>query len=136
MRATVDANVLFACLIKDSATRRLFLNPILTLFAPEFLKDELAAHIIEIRDKSGMNDGELLHMVEKVFAQVIFVPDKELKPFLPAAASLIADQKDWLYFACALREDTLIWSNDNDFSFQNRVKVLTTRELMASIGSL
>ncbi len=136
MRVTVDANILFACLIKDSTTRRLVLNPTLTLFAPEFLKDELAAHIIEIKEKSGMNDEELLHMIQKVFAQVTFVPDKSLKPFLYPAASLIADPKDWLYLACALYEDAVIWSNDNDFGPQKRVRVLKTKELMSIVGSL
>ncbi len=136
MRVTVDANILFACLIKDSTTRRLVLNPTLTLFAPGFLKDELAAHIIEIKEKSGMNDEELLRMIQKVFAQVTFVPDKDLKPFLHAAASLIADQKDWLYLACALNEDTVIWSNDNDFGPQKRIRVLKTKELMSIVGSL
>ena len=136
MRVTVDANILFACLIKDSTTRRLVLNPTLTLFAPGFLKDELAAHIIEIKEKSGMDDEELLRMIQKVFAQVTFVPDKDLKPFLHAAASLIADQKDWLYLACALNEDTVIWSNDNDFGPQKRIRVLKTKELMSIVGSL
>ena len=136
MRVTVDANILFACLIKDSTTRRLVLNPTLTLFAPEFLKDELAAHVIEIKEKSGMNDEELLRMIQKVFAQVIFVPDKDLKPFLHPAVSLIADPKDWLYLACALYGDTVIWSNDNDFGPQTRVRVLKTKELMSIVGSL
>jgi predicted nucleic acid-binding protein len=136
MRVTVDANILFACLIKDSATRRLVLNPTLTLFTPEFLKDELATHIIEIKEKSGMNDEELLLMIQKVFAQVTFVPDKDLKPFLNAAANLIADPKDWLYIACALHEDTVIWSNDNDFGSQKRIRILKTKELVSIVGSL
>ena len=136
MRVTVDANILFACLIRDSATRRLVLNPTLTLFAPEFLKDELAAHIIEIKEKSGMNDEELLRMIQMVFAQIAFVPDKDLKPFLHPAASLIADPKDWLYLACALHEDTTIWSNDNDFGSQKRIRVFNTKELMSIVGSL
>ena len=136
MRVTVDANILFACLIKDSTTRRLVLNPTLTLFAPEFLKDELAAHIIEIKEKSGMNDEELLHMIQKVFAQITFLSDKSLKLFLYSAASLIADPKDWLYLSSALYEDAVIWSNDNDFGPQKRVRVLKTKELMSIVGSL
>ncbi len=83
-----------------------------------------------------MDDYELLRMIQKVFVQITFVPDKGLKPFLHAAASLIADPKDWLYLACALYEDTIIWSNDTDFSPQKRVKVVTTKELLASAGSL
>jgi predicted nucleic acid-binding protein len=136
MKATVDANILFACLIKDSATRRLLFNPALTLFAPQFIIEELIHHILEIKKKSGLPDADLLRLVEKVFSQVILVPDKDLIPFLPAAASLISDSKDWLYLSCALSKDTVIWSNDGHFTSQNRVKVLTTKELISIIGSL
>jgi predicted nucleic acid-binding protein len=136
MKVTVDANALFASLIRDSTARQLFFNPALALYAPEFLIDELVRHIMEVQEKSGLRDEELSHLVAKAFAQVTFVSDKELKPFLPAAASLIKDSKDWLYLACALREDTAMWSNDNHFTSQRRVKVLTTKALLAMVGSL
>ena len=64
------------------------------------------------------------------------MPDKDLKPFLNAAANLIADPKDWLYIACALHEDTVIWSNDNDFGSQKRIRILKTKELVSIVGSL
>ena len=136
MRVTVDANALFACLIKDPGTRRLFFNPVLDLFAPEFIVEELLKHVPEIRVKSGLSEEELFRLIEIVFSQINMVPDKNLKPFLPAAASLVDDPKDWLYLACALREDTVIWSNDNDFRMQNRVKVFDTKELISMAGSL
>ncbi len=136
MKVTVDANVLFACLIKDSTTRKLFFNPALSLFAPEFIVDELIQHILEVQEKSGLPEKELHHLILKVFGQLTLVPDRDLKPFLPAAASLIKDPKDWLYLSCALQEDTIIWSNDNDFGQQKRVKIATTKELIALVGSL
>ena len=136
MRVTVDANILFACLIKDSTTRKLFFNPALSLFAPEFIIDEFAHHLLEIRGKSGLSDDELYRLFEKVLGQLILVPDKSLRPFLPAAASLIDDPKDWLYISCALREDTLIWSHDAGFGTQKRIRVISTNELIDIIGSL
>ena len=136
MKVTVDANILFACLIKDSTTRRLFFNPALTLFAPEFIVDELLRHIFEIQEKSGLSEDKLHRLVVKVFGQLTLVLDKSLKPFVPAAASLVDDPKDWLYLSCALHGDTAIWSNDNDFSPQKRVKAYTTKELVALVGAL
>ena len=76
MKVTVDANALFACLIKDSATRRVFFNPALSLFAPEFIVDELLLHILEIREKSGLKGEELSRLIEKVFGQITLVPAK------------------------------------------------------------
>lgn len=136
VKVTVDANILFASLIKDSTTRRLLFNPALTLFAPEFIGDELIKHVLEIKEKSELDDADLLRLVEKGFNQLILVPDTDLTPFLPAAASLIADSKDWLYLSCALREDTAIWSNDGHFTPQRRVKVFTTKELLEMVGTL
>ncbi len=136
MRVTADANVLFACLIKDSVTRRLFFNPALSLFSPEFIVDGLLRHVLEIKGKSGLGDDELYRLTEKVFSQVELVPDSDLKPFLPGAAVLVADPKDWLYVACALRNNTVLWSNDNDFGFQRRFRVLKTKELASVVGSL
>lgn len=136
VKVTVDANILFACLIKDSTTRKLFFNPALSLFSPEFIVDELPRHILEIREKSGLGEEELQRLAGKVFSQLTIVPDKDLKPFLSAAASLIKDPKDWLYLSCALHEDTIIWSNDNDFSAQKRVRIVSTKELITIAGSL
>lgn len=93
-------------------------------------------HTIDIRGKSGLGKEELHRLIAKVFEQLTLVPDRSLKPFLPAAASLVKDPKDWLYFSCALYEDTLIWSNDNDFGGQKRVTVVTTKELITLVGLL
>ncbi len=136
MKITVDANILFACLIKDSTTRKLFFNPALFLFAPEFIVDEFARHLVEVRRKSGLNDGELYQLVDRILSQLVLVPDKDLKPFLPAAASLVDDSKDWLYISCALYENTIIWSHDLDFGTQKRIRIISTKELIGIIGSL
>jgi predicted nucleic acid-binding protein len=136
VKVTVDANVLFACLIKDSTTRRLLFNPALSLFAPEFIVNELLIHILRIKKKSGLSDKDLLRLIEKVFGGIILISDENLVPFLPAAASLVNDSKDWLYLSCALREDTIIWGNDSDFAPQRRVKVVTTKELLGMVGLL
>ena len=136
MKITVDANVLFACLIKDSATRKLFFNPALSLFSPEFIVGEFARHLVKVRKKSGLRDEELYRLVDKVIGQLVLVPDKDLKPFLPAAASLVDDPKDWLYIACALYKNTIIRSHDLDSGTQKRVRIISTKELMSIIGSL
>lgn len=42
MRLVLDANILFAALIKDSLTAELIIKDELQLYAPEFLLDEFA----------------------------------------------------------------------------------------------
>lgn len=88
--------------------KKLFFNPALSLFAPEFIVDEFARHFVEVIEKPGLGDDELYRLVDKVLGQVVLVPDKNLKIFLPAAASLVDDPKDWLYISCALYKNTII----------------------------
>ena len=86
--------------------------------------------------KSRLNKTEFWLLSEKLLSQIHFVEDQELKPYLPAAATLSTDPKDWLYIACALKEDTIIWSNDKGMKNQQRIKALSTQEMQKEFGLL
>ncbi len=136
MKITVDANVVMAVLIKDGFTRRLFFNAELVKFAPVFLLVELSKYR-ELSFKKFQGTAEDFNeLFDLVIASINFVSDEDLIPFLPAAASLISDDKDWLYLACALKEDTVILSNDKGFKTQGRVIVKNISELAKDVGLL
>ncbi len=134
MEITIDANIIFACLIKDSDTRKLFFSPEVELYAPTFMLVELKKYFPVIKKKSGLNDHDFSDLVTRILVQIDIINDAELKPFIPAASSLINDKKDWLYLACALYKNTSIWSNDKEFKNQNRIKILTTLEMIDKFG--
>lgn len=136
MRATIDANVLFSALIRKGLTRKIWFGPELSLYAPQFLLVEFHKYGSFLQKKFRGSGEDFKLLSQKLLSQVKFVPDQELKPFLPAAASLIKDSKDWLYLACALKEDTVIWSNDKGFKKQNRVKTFSTAEMREETGTL
>ena len=136
MDITVDANILFACLIKDSDTRKLFFSPKFELYAPAFMLAELQKYFPLIKKKSGLNDSDFSNLVARILVQVTIVNDSELSPFVVAAASLIKDKKDWLYLACALYKNTVIWSNDKGFKSQSRVRTFATEEMLKEAGHL
>lgn len=136
MKATVDANILFSALLKSGVTRRLWFHPEIELYAPCFLLREFKKHSNYLRNKFAGSNEEFQLLRSRITSQIFFVEDSELKPFLPAAAHLIKDPDDWLYFACALKEDTIIWSEDKEFKKQNRIKVFTTKEMMKEFGML
>lgn len=52
MDLIVDANILFAALIKDGGTSSIMFRNDLDLFAPEFLLEELTKHEQTILDKT------------------------------------------------------------------------------------
>jgi len=136
MDMTVDANILFACLIKDSDTRKLFFSPRFDLYAPAFVLTELQKYFPIIKKKSGLNESDFSNLVARILVQVTIINDSELSPFVVAAASLIKDKKDWLYLACALYKNTVIWSNDKGFKSQSRVRIFTTEEMLKETGYL
>lgn len=136
MKATVDANILFSALLKKGETRRIWFCQEVELFAPSFLLGEFRKHRGFLRKKFSGTENEFSLLSETLLSQVSFVPDSGLKPFLPAAASLSRDPKDWLYLACALREDTIIWSNDKEFKKQKRIHAMTTTEMIEETGML
>ncbi|MFH1256206.1 MAG: PIN domain-containing protein [Candidatus Diapherotrites archaeon] len=136
MKVTVDANILFSALIRKGKTRKIWFNPEIELYAPFFILQEFRKYKDYLRKKSGLDAEDFADLSGNLISQLLFVKDNELGPFLPAAASLHSDVKDLLYLACALKEDTIIWSNDKGFKAQQRVKILTTDEMEKEFGSL
>lgn len=134
MKLVADANVLFSALLKKGLSRRLWFHPEVQLFAPAFLARETAGKRRELLKKYGGSAEEFDRLLFLLLRQVSLVSDDELAPYLPAAASLSSDSKDWLCLACALRCDSAIWTHDKEFQKQSRVGVLTTAELAVRLG--
>ncbi len=136
MKLTVDANIFFAALIRDGTTRQLWFQPQVRLVAPVFLLAEFEKYRAAIQKKFRGPAGGLHALAERLTQNVELVPDSELKPYLVPASTLCNDENDWLYLACALKKDTVLWSNDQKLQNQNRVPVITTAGLMQRIGWL
>ena len=129
MRLIVDANIIFSALIKDGLARKIVFAPELELYSPRYLTLEIHAHLPEILKKSKLSDEKLSRVSNLILSQIIMIEDKQITPFYPAAISLIADENDRPYFAAALAIGSDVWSQDNDFSNQTRVKIWKTKEL-------
>ena len=136
MKVTADANILFSALLKKGKTRSIWFSPEIELYAPRLLLVEFQKYSDFLQKKFIGSRKEFSILSEKLLSQIYFVPDHELKPYMPAASYLSDDPKDWLYLACALKEDTIIWSNDKQFKKQNRVKIKTTTEMIKEFGIL
>lgn len=136
MKAVVDANALFSCLLKDGLARKLWFKQELELYSPDFLMLEFLKYRQYLLQKSLLSETDFNAVFEKLFAKITVVPKKDLTAFIPAAATLSNDSKDWPYLACALKEDAIIWSEDKEFKKQKRVGVKTTSELGKETGLL
>ena len=56
MKLIIDANILFASLIKESSTRKIILDENFSFYVPKFLIEEFLEHIEELEEKIGINE--------------------------------------------------------------------------------
>ncbi len=129
MKVTIDANVFFSALIKDGFTRSLMIKSDFTLYAPTFILIEINKYESYLLQKSKLDVQTFNEVKETLLRRITLVSGEALKPYLIPASTLISDEKDWIYLACALKENTIIWSDDPDLKEQNRIVVKTLQEL-------
>ena len=132
MDLVVDANVIVSCLISfANKTSELFFSDSLHFFAPEYLKDEIGKYKEEIMRKSGFNPADFNLALALLCSKIEFVPFSDFKSFIPEAINVCPDPKDVEYFALALKIHCSFWSNDKKLKGQEKVKVLSTSELLS-----
>jgi len=102
----IDANILFAIMIKSGITERILLADNLHTYAPEYIFLEFKKHRNAILRITSREESEAL------------VPDKD----------------DAAYLAVCIAKRMPLWSNDNHFAHQDKVKVFTTQELIKYLG--
>lgn len=130
MILVVDANVLFAALIKESSSYYLFFEDNLELYAPEFLFEELDKYKYLIQKKSSRSIEDVEQAISILKNKINIVPYSEIQPFIKTASKICPDKNDIQYFALALKLNCAIWSNDKQLKQQNIIKVYDTEELV------
>ena len=128
MDLVIDANILFAALIRDGLTSEMLFKH--TLFAPEFIFDEFRKYKDEIKEKTHRTEAEFEELFELFERNVILVPKEEIEPFLEKGEKISPDLKDAPYIALALKQNCAVWSNDKQLRKQKDVRVIHTEELI------
>jgi len=137
MRLVIDANILFAALIKDSSTTQLLINDNLQLFAPEFLFEEFAKYkdyILKKTHRTKENFKEFYNFLEQ---KITIISKDVIDPFLEQADEISPDPKDTVYLALCLAINSDFWSNDKKLKEkQDLVEILTTEEIINKVSSI
>ena len=137
MKLVVDANILFASMIKESLTAELILSDKLNLFAPEFLFDEFKKYEEYILEKTNRSKEDFAQYLNILKEEIEIVPQNLITPYIERAEKFSPDPKDTVYLACALTIDSIIWSNDKKLrEGQKEIEVITTEELINKVGSV
>lgn len=135
-RLVADANVLVAAFLKDSTVRRTVILAGLQLFVPEYLLEELEAHLPELRQRSGLGAEEVRTVLDRLLTYMTVVPQEVVARGLPDAIRVMEaiDSRDAPYVATALAIDCDgIWSDDPHLKRQEIVACWTTKELLREL---
>jgi len=130
MDLIIDANLLFAALIKESKTTDLILDLRLQLFAPKFLLKEFNKYEEQILKKTNRSKEEFNEIFILLNKIINIIPEGKFKNKLKEAKEISPDPKDEAYFALALKLNCGIWSNDKILKKQDKIKVYSTKDLI------
>ncbi len=133
MRMIVDANIVFAALIKDAKTAELLVDSRLQLYTPEYILFEIKNHRKDIIRKTGRTMADVESMITNLHKIITIIPPIEIQEFLERAKKITPDIHDIMYFALALKLHCPIWSNDAAFKSQKEVSIYSTTELMKAL---
>lgn len=134
MDLVVDANVIFAAIIKESKSYDLLFDERLHLLTAEFFFTEFKNHAEELQKKSGKSKEEINHLLDILKNKIEMIPLGELVPYLDEAEGICPDPDDVAYFALALKMKCGIWTNDRDLKEkQNVIQVYSTEDLIRMV---
>lgn len=128
MKLVIDANILFAALIREGFTFKLIIQPYLELYAPEFLKKEFNKYEPLIIKKTN-NKEQVSKFKEKLFSEIIFISKKEYCNFLEKAKNISPDINDIDYLALCLKLNCPLWRHDKLLKKQDEIKIFSTKEV-------
>ena len=134
MEIVLDANILFAGLIKDSTTAILLFNPNLKLYTPEFILEEFMKYSELIQKKMKRTREEFVTIMHQLHQVITVVPQDEYERYMERAKKISPDENDVMYVALALKMKCGIWSNDGRLKEQSKVTICNTKELLDQLN--
>ncbi len=131
MELVLDANILFAALIRDSNIRHYLLLSQHSFFVPEFVFEEIAEHKDELRDKTTLSESQIKNLLDQIIilAHIRVIPFDDFKEWTDRALKITPDKDDVQYFSLAMKLRCGIWSNDKQLQHQSVIKVYTSEEI-------
>ena len=130
MDLVIDANSLFAALIKNGKSAEILLNVSCNFFTPEFILSEFEKHKVDIMTRTHRDLNDFMAVFNRIMEIVKVVPKEEIESFLDEADRISPDPDDVMYFALALKLKCGIWSNDGKLKEPDMVKVYSTEDLI------
>ena len=131
MELVVDATALFAAIIGRDKAHDLFFKSELRLVALPYLIEEFDKNIGTLAKICGASESEVKEVFGILKKRIEIFPVYKFPAEIQSAAEKLAPHgKDVPYFALALQLGCAIWSREEAFKRQGKVKVYSTHELV------
>jgi predicted nucleic acid-binding protein len=133
MNLVIDTNVFISALIKEnSVARKIARKSELNFLFPEFEFQEIYKHKEDLLNKSGYSEIEFIQATSYLLRHMRIVRFFEICDYLTEARAIIGkiDPDDSIFIATALAFNCPIWSDDKHFKKQNKVKIITTKDML------
>ncbi|MFH1649821.1 MAG: PIN domain-containing protein [Candidatus Woesearchaeota archaeon] len=130
----VDANIVFAALIRDGPTRQLIAKLDVPLLAPETILAEIMKHHKHLLEKSNATELEFDKILKALFLKIDVAHFREYHNFIELAKLLTKDIGDVPFVALALARQADIWSEDKGFPKNEDFRVFKTKEILERIN--
>lgn len=133
MNIVVDANVLFAALIKEGVTAKILTSGRHSFFVPEYIMQEHEKYKLVLQNKTHRNKQDFDKFINLLKKYMIVIPMDILVPYIDEAKRHCPDENDVQYFALALKLNCPIWSNDKRLKNQNKIRIISTDEMIIEL---
>ena|SRR3989344_5295728 len=132
MNIVIDTNIFISALIKEGITRKIITESRQNFLLPEFELYEIYSNKKEILDKSKLSEKEFNILLLRLLRYVRIIPTGIIIDYRYEANKIMGniDKDDTIFIATALTFDSPIWSDDNHFQKQNKVKILKTSHMI------
>ena len=139
MIIVVDVNPLISALIRDSSARSIIVSVNFDFCFPEPALQKIRKYKSYIIGKSGLSELEYLVILNTLLKFIRIIPVEEILHHWDNAKKIMEhiDPEDVTFIAAALsQEEAIIWSDDEHFKKQDKVKVIKTKDMTSLFSSL
>ncbi len=130
MKCVVDTNILFSFFWENSLTKKLLITTNLELMSPEIALKEIKNYKNEIIKKTGISGINFINELKKLKLLIDFVKKKSYDNFIKKSIKISPDKNDSEFFALCFKHSCFLWSNDRILKNQEKIKVLSTKEII------
>ena len=132
----MDTNIILSALIKSGSSRKIISSQNMEFYTLDYVMEEINKYMDYIVEKSDMEKEEIETLLAFFMENIVVVSDEKIKSQIEEAKKIMKDFdiKNAPILACAMAiKNDGIWSEDEHFHMQKKVKAWHTKDLIEYI---